>query len=82
MSPLPEAIITVLGAFAPLFSRAVGAHTQVLLVGVLLCQGPRTVAAVLRVLGLGQARRFEKYHRVLSRARWPGLQGRRSCWVF
>lgn len=43
--------------------------------GALLCQGPRTVAAALRVLGLGQARRFEKYPRVLSRAHWSGLQG-------
>ncbi len=65
MPPLPEAIITVLGAFAPLFSGAVWTHAQVLLVGALLCQGPRTVASVLRVLELGQARRFEKYHRAL-----------------
>jgi len=75
MPPLPEAIIPVLGAFAPLFSRAVWAHAQVLLVGALLCQGPRTVTSALRVLGLSQARRFEKYHRVWSRARWSGLQG-------
>ncbi len=75
MPPLPEAIITILGAFAPMFSRAVGAHAQVLLVGTLLCQGPRTVATPLRVLELGQTRRFEKYHRVLSRARWSELQG-------
>ena len=75
MPPLPEAIIAVLSAFAPMFSRAVWAHAQVLLVGALLCQGPRTVAAALRVLGLGQARRFEKYPRVLSRAHWSGLQG-------
>jgi hypothetical protein len=33
------------------------------------------VAAVLRVRGLGGERRFAKYHRVLSRARWSGLQG-------
>ncbi len=33
------------------------------------------MGAALRVLGLGQTRRFEKYHRVLSRARWSGLQG-------
>jgi hypothetical protein len=75
MPPLPEVIITVLGAFAPMFSRVVWTHAQVLLVGALLCQGPRTVASALRVLGLGQARRFEKYHRVLSRAHWSGRQG-------
>jgi DDE superfamily endonuclease len=80
MSPLPEAIITVLGAFTPLFSHPVGRHAQVLLIGAILCQGPRTVTAALRVLGLTQERRFEKYHRVLSRAplrylRRSGLQG-------
>jgi hypothetical protein len=26
-------------------------------------------------MGLGGERRFEKYHRVLNRARWSGLQG-------
>jgi hypothetical protein len=33
------------------------------------------VASVLRVMSLGGERRFEKYHRVLNRARWSGLQG-------
>jgi hypothetical protein len=33
------------------------------------------VASALRVMGLGGERRFEKYHRVLSRARWSSLQG-------
>ncbi len=75
MPPLPEAIITVLGVFAPLFSRPVWCHAQVLLVGAILCQGPRTVTATLRILGLGREKRFGKYHRVLSRARWSGLQG-------
>ncbi len=75
MSPLPEAIIALLTPFAPLFTKPVWGHVQVLLAGALLCRGPRTVAAVLRVLGLDQERRFEKYHRVLSRARWSGRQG-------
>src|SRR5262249_14910462 len=75
MPSLPEAIIAVLWPFAGLFSRPVWAHVQVLLVGAILCRGPRTVAAVLRIMGLGQDKRFEKYHRVLSRACWSGLQG-------
>lgn len=45
--------------------------------GSILCQGPRTVAAALRVMGLGQEPRFERYHRVLSRAHWSGLQAAR-----
>lgn len=75
MPPLPESIITVLGAFVPLFSRPVWCHAQMLVVGAILCRGPHTVTAVLRVMGLGGERRFEKYHRVLSRAWWSGLQG-------
>jgi DDE superfamily endonuclease len=75
MPPLPESIITVLGAFVPLFSRPVWCHAQLVLVGAILCRGPHTVTAVLRVMGLGGERRFEKYHRVLSRACWSGLQG-------
>jgi hypothetical protein len=42
---------------------------QVLVTGTLLAQGPRTVAAALRVMGLAQ----EPHHRVLSRGRWSGL---------
>ena len=75
MLPLPETIIALLVPFAPLFTKPVWGHAQVLLVGAILCRGPRTVAAVLRVMGLGAERRFEKYHRVLNRARWSGLQG-------
>ena len=75
MPPLPESIISVLGAFVPLFSRPVWCHAQLLLVGAILGRGPHTVTAVLRGMGLGGERRFEKYHRVLSRACWFGLQG-------
>jgi hypothetical protein len=75
MMPLPEAIIAIWAPFAALFTQPVWRHVQVLWMGAILCRGPRTVAAVLRVMGLGAERRFEKYHRVLNRARWSGLQG-------
>ena len=75
MMPLPEAMIAVWAPFAALFTQPVWHHVQVLWIGAMLCRGPRTVAAVLRVMGLGGERRFEKYHRVLNRARWSGLQG-------
>lgn len=75
MLPLPEAIITVLVPFAALFSRPVWCHVQVLLVGAVLCRGPRTVTAIFRVMGGDREKRFVKYHRVLSRAHWAGLQG-------
>lgn len=75
MSPLPSAIVAILLPFAPLFTAPTWVHAQVLLVGTLLAQGPRTVTAALRAMGLGQERRFERYHRVLNRARWSGLGG-------
>jgi hypothetical protein len=75
LPPLPTAIVAILRPFAALFTAPTWVHAQVLLVGTLLAQGPRTVTAALRALGLGQERRFERYHRVLNRARWSGLGG-------
>jgi hypothetical protein len=75
MPPLPTAIVAVLQPFACLFTDPTWRHAQVLLVGTLLAQGPRTVTAALRVMGLSWERRFERYHRVLNRARWSGLRG-------
>jgi hypothetical protein len=63
----------MLAPFAPLFSRRVWAHAQVLLVGALLAPAQRTVAAALRATGRADAPQFHRYHRVLSHARWSGL---------
>lgn len=75
MPPLPTAIVTILLPFAPLFTTPTWANAQVLLMGALLTQGPRTVTAALRTMGLGQEQCFGRYHRVLNRARWSGLRG-------
>jgi len=75
MFSLPESAQWVLVSFAPLFSKPVWEHVQVLVTGALLCRGPHTVASVLRTLGLSGKRTFCNYHRVLSRARWSELQG-------
>ena len=69
----PAAMLPLVLRFAPLFSRRVWPRAVVLLVGALLAPGPRTVTAVLRVMGLAQEARFERYHRVLNRASWSGL---------
>ncbi len=44
-----------------------------LVVGAILAPGKRTVSAILRVMGLGQQRQFQNYHRVLNRAQWSSL---------
>jgi hypothetical protein len=66
-------MLRVLAKFAPHFSRRVWSHALVLIVGTILAPGRRTVAAALRAMGLEQGKRFERYHRVLSRTRWSGL---------
>lgn len=50
---------------------------QVLLTGAILTAGPRTVTAVLRVMGLSQEKQFQKYHRVLNRVKWSTLAASR-----
>ena len=73
MPTLPPAMLRLLGPFAPHFSRRVWSHVLVLVAGAILAPGGRTVTAALRAMGLSQHRRFERYHRVLNRARWSSL---------
>jgi DDE superfamily endonuclease len=74
---LPGDWLVVLQTFAPLLSAAVWPCAQRLLLGAILAPGKRTVSSVLRVLGAGQAPRFQNYHRVLNRAVWSAWQGAR-----
>jgi hypothetical protein len=73
MDSVPVALMRRIVKFAPLFSKRVWGHVQVLVVGALLAPGKRTVTAVLRVMGLSQEGQFQKYHRVLNRARWSSV---------
>jgi hypothetical protein len=61
-----------MGPFLAGLTRPTGRHALVLVAGAILAPGRRTVAAVLRVVGLGQAPTFTTYHRVLNRNRWSG----------
>src|SRR6266545_7768837 len=70
MRDLPSAIIHVLRHFELVFSERIWEWAKVLLIGVILAPGTRTVASVLRVMGLSQERQFQNYHRVLNRAKW------------
>lgn len=77
MRTLPTEMIRVLLPFAPLFSKRVWWHVQLLLVGMILAPGKRTVASALRAVGLEEERRFCRYHRVLSRAVWSSREASR-----
>jgi hypothetical protein len=65
-------MIQALAPFAPLFSKHVWGHVQVLLAGAILAPGKRTVTSAPRAAGLEQERHFCRYHRVLKRAAWSG----------
>ncbi|WP_211259600.1 transposase [Belnapia moabensis] len=52
------------------FTAAIWRHVLVLVCGALLAPGRRTVAAALRVMGLGEVAGFAVYHRVLSHGHW------------
>jgi hypothetical protein len=58
MPILPADVMTLFVCFAPVFSTRVWRHVPFLVVGAILAPGQRTVAAVLRVLGLSQLATF------------------------
>jgi hypothetical protein len=73
MATIPSGLTKVIVGFSDLFSKRVCPLVQVLLTGAILAVDPRTVTAVLRVMGLSQERQFQKYHRVLNRVKWSML---------
>jgi hypothetical protein len=80
MDSLPVWMITILMEFAPaIYGISTWYKVEVLVTGAILATGQRTVSAVLRVMGLSQDRNYAKYHHVLSRASWSGLEGASSC---
>jgi hypothetical protein len=74
MPTLSEDYLTLIEAFAPIFSGRIWHQVMVLVVGAILAPGKRTVTAVLRVMGLSQQEHFQNYHRVLNRAIWSSLE--------
>src|ERR1044071_658662 len=67
---VPTPFAAVILSFAQLFLPRARRLAEQLLIGAILVPGVRTVASVLRVLGLSGERHFVNYHRVLSRAVW------------
>ena len=74
MITLPEEFSQQISAFAGLFSKKVFEHAKVLVTGCLLVVGRRTVCSALRAVGLSQEKRFDKYHAVLSKAKWSAYR--------
>jgi hypothetical protein len=68
--PLPPRLVSRLAGFADLFTRPTWSNVLVLLAGVILAPGRRTVTAALRILGRDRDPDFCTFHRVLNRAAW------------
>jgi hypothetical protein len=69
-SVVPSVLSNWMRPFRGQFTAAVWRHVLVLVCGALLAPGRRTVAAALRVMGLGEVAGFAVYHRVLSHGHW------------
>ncbi len=75
MLTLPIFIMTVIDPFAQAFyGTRTWYRAQEMAVGALLATGKRTVSSVLRVLGRAEERNYARYHEVLNRAVWSGLE--------
>jgi hypothetical protein len=73
MPVLPVEMMKFSSVFSVAFTKRTWSNMQVLLMGALLCQGPRRISSILRVMGLGGSPCFSKYHRVFNRAKWNSL---------
>ena len=73
MATISSGLTRAIVGLSDLFSKRAWPLVQVLLAGAILAVGPRTISAVLRVMGLAQERQFQKYHRVLNRVKWSTL---------
>ena len=70
---LTTEIVSVLSAFACCFTKPTWKNIQILFTGAVLCRGSRQVTKILRIMGLSQEKNFSRYHNVLSRSKWSGL---------
>src|SRR5258708_6305018 len=71
----PRFVIEQLDPFAQaIYGESTWEKAHIMVIGAILTTGKRTVSAVLRVMGLSQERNYPKYHQVLSRAAWSGLE--------
>jgi hypothetical protein len=68
--PLPPRFLSRLAGFTDLFTRPTWSNVLVLLAGVVLAPGRRTITTALRILGRDRDPDFCTFHRILNRAAW------------
>jgi hypothetical protein len=69
-SVVPPVLVSLMEAFRGFFTAPVWDHVLILVAGMVLTPGKRTVSAALRIMGLSATSDFALYHHVLSQARW------------
>jgi len=74
MIVVPPEFTELMSAFSTRFTNKIYRRAILLLIGAILTQGKRTVCGVLRTLNLGKTKRWDLYHRVLSRAKWSAFK--------
>jgi hypothetical protein len=67
MRTRPTECVSVIGVFAPGFSKPVGQYVKVLVTGAVLAPARRMVTAVLAIMGLSADSHVQTSHRVLNR---------------
>ena len=75
MPALPPFLLSVITPFRQVFTYPAWKKVLFLLKGAILCQGTRTITAILSVLGLQHFTRFDIFHRFLSRDKWNMVLG-------
>ena len=75
MSSLPAPIIACLSIFLPLFSQPSFLKLLLLFQGHILCNGRRTIADILKRLGLRNIKNYSKYHDFFKKSKWSALKG-------
>lgn len=71
MTALPKDILPVLEPFSKVFSqKRTWILAQFLLFGLVLLKGGRTVCRILRFMGIKGQKKFDKYHKLINRAKW------------
>lgn len=69
----PSDLIEIFSHFFILFSIPTWNNGLKLIIGALLCPRQRTVAAALRMIGHSQDDGYQRFHRVLNRAKWSAF---------
>ena len=82
MTNLPTSILHIFAIFSPVFSSTIYQNIFKLFLGHILCKGRRTVADILRTLGLENIKNFSKFHWVFSGAKWECLKASKILFLF